>query len=298
MANPSAFHLPAGVELRIERDGVHLKHRGDVFLESTLGLPFASVEAGGDLTVRLERITGVLRCGGRLLLEGSVEAERLHGRIVIVKSTDVRARAISADREIQLGPAQLAVDAIVAPRITLDPKASGRVTVMESHNEPGPSKIKGGFSLADYQDMFGDAEHFLSDRGLSRLAPPDNTTLAPPPDEEEDDPQSLSIDALEPLDEDEPAFDPPTSRAAPRNPLVEAGLRDALQHIEACYEQGEKPPTLEALRRLIERQDHSGLRNQISDLWNDLLSFHQRRGLRPHHQVTHAFNRMFSLLQD
>ncbi len=315
MPKPAAFTLPPGLELDLSGDTLDISFDGDVHIENDLGRPLGRIRAGGDLTVKLARITGDLEAQGEVHLQGEIDAERVHGKTVVLGRQRTKCSTITADQTITIGAADLKVDAIVAPEIRLDPKASGRVTVIESLNERGATKIKGGFSVADYDDMIGDAAEFLAERGIQPLdrsvAPVSMGAKAPPaPDDEgisdeatamtdtpvesdeEDveDPLSLSLDDLEPLMEQ--ALD----GATPDEDLHQR-LSDGLARITASYDASDLPPAVEELRHLIEEKDYGALRQNITEIWNGLLGFHQKRGIRPHPQVTHAFNLIHGLVQ-
>ena len=316
MATPT-FTLPAGVDIQVSEGELSITYDGDIVLEQDLGRSLGVVRAGGDLTVRLPEISGDLQAGGTVTCSGTIRAVRVHGRNVVLGDQSITCRTITADETISIGAATLKVDAIVAPAIHLDPTAKGRVTVVESNNERGASKIKGGFSFADYDDMFGNAQEFLSERGIAPLdksvnpapsraaAPPPAAAppAAPPPpieesappapepeDEEEDtdDPLSLSLDDLEPLMEQAVGDD---------DEQLHAQLSDALNRITSCYAGGDLPPAVEELSHLIQQNDYATLRANITEVWNGLLGFHQQRGIRPNTQVTHAFNVIHNLVQ-
>ena len=74
-------------------------------------------------------------------------------------------------------------------------------------------------------------------------------------------------------------------------------LAEAMSRISTCYEGGDVPPAVNELQLLVEQRDIDALRDNITEVWNGLLSFHQKRGIRPHHQVTHAFNQIHGLIQ-
>lgn len=332
-----AFTLPDGLKLSVTEDRIDLEFDGDVEIEQNLGRRLGSVVVSGDLTVTLDVIDGDLRAGGVLRLHGEVDAGNLHAREVVLGKQGVKARAISASEKITIGAATVNADVIIAPEVNIDPKAQGRVTVIESGNDRNATKIKGGFGLADYEDMFGNSAEFLAQRGVAPLgqtpaspppvatptptAPPAPTrgasasvkpapprSTAPPAparaasavpqsetaktrgDEEEDtdDPLSLSLDDLEPLVE---------QGAKPTNDELHHRLSDALGRITACYEGTDLPPAVMELKDLVEQRDYDALRQNITEVWNGLLGFHQKRGIRPHHQVTHAFNVIHGLVQ-
>lgn len=304
MSKRPVFTLPAtGLELEYSGNNLSIKFDGDLVIEQTLGKNLTRAEATGHLTVRLPKVNAELRAGGTLTVTGDIDGGKLHGKQVVLDRQNVKCASISALERIAIGPAKLQCDVIIAPEIVLDPKVSGRVTVVESMNEVGPTKIKGGFTLADYEDTFANSAEFLAERGLTRLegrrAGSSSETIVPDqlPDEDEvvvedeeptDDPQSLSIEDMEPIAE-----------AAPINgEELHTKLADALGKIVTCYEGADLPPAISELKHLVEERDYAGLRQNITEVWNGLLGFHQKRGIRPHHQVTHAFNVIHGLVQE
>ncbi|MFT4623783.1 MAG: hypothetical protein ACI8PZ_002439 [Myxococcota bacterium] len=289
MSERAAFVLPTGLDLDLAGDALSVRFDGDVTLETTLGRRLEHVEATGDITLDLPLVTGTVIAGGKLTIRGEVDASRLSGRHVEIGRQKVKCEAISAHHRISIGAASLKVDAIIAPEIVLDPNASGRVTVIESHNDRGASKIKGGFSVADYEDMIGSADEFLSARGLTRLS--DNAdTVAMSSDEDIEDPESLSIEDIEPIDD---LVEPVHSS----DYALDAKLDDAVTRVLSCYQDAaDIPPSVTTLRTIVADRDYALLGERITDVWNDLLSYHQQRGIRPHHQVTHAFNVIHGLV--
>ena len=294
MTKRPVFTLPAtGLVMDLSGPELTIEYDGDLVIEQTFGKVLKRAHATGNLTVKLDRVTGSLTSGATLTVIGDVDADKLHGRQVVLDRQAIKCRAISAEERITLGAARLTVDIIIAPEIIVDPKASGRVTVIESLNDVGPTKIKGGFNLADYEDTLGNSDEFLSDRGLGRLDGRDrDETPVPAPehtDEERvDDPQSLSIEDMEPLAE----------QPAQGTEELHRKLSEALVKIVGCYEGADLPPAIAELKHLVESKDYPGLRQSITEIWNGLLGYHQKRGIRPHHQVTHAFNVIHGLVQE
>lgn len=294
MPKRPTFVLPAGLEIDLAEDTLSIRYDGDVRIEDTGDRTIDEIHAGGDLDLAVEVATGRLVAGGTLTISSEIQADHIHAREVILGRQKIRCKAISATQRITVGAARLTVDCIIAPEINLDPKASGRVTVIESHNEVGASRIKGGFSLADYDDMFGNAEEFLAERGLEPLGEAGALPHLPEPplssdDEDIEDPLSLSIDDIEPLME-QVQQDHATSE-------LHTQLSDALERIMSCYEGHDLPPAISELQLLVQQGNYDALRQNITEVWNGLLGFHQKRGIRPHHQVTHAFNVIHGLVQ-
>jgi hypothetical protein len=337
MGTRPTFTLPEGLKMDLSAERITIQYEGDVEIEVDLGRRFAGVHAGGDLTVKLPAISGDLVAEGVLKVMGDVsDCGRLQGREVVLGRQTIRCKVITATERIVLGPGNVTCDVMMAPEITIDPKAQGRVTVLECQNERGASKIKGCLSLSDYEDMIGNARDFLAQRGLTPLPGSLTTTgpsspmttgsiatgtinaaaLSPTPtptprtevpprraeppkrasskkktdDEDVDDPLSLSLDDLEPLVEQAEA------NGTAEDHDLQQRLADALGRITACYEGTDLPPAVEELRSLVEHRDYDGLRQNITEVWNGLLGFHQKRGIRPHHQVTHAFNVIHGLV--
>jgi hypothetical protein len=309
MAEP--FVLPAGLQLSTADGVLTIRYPGDVVIDQDLGMDSLDIEADGDIEINLPRVTGTMRAGGTLSIVGEVDGGSLHGTQVVLGNADVVCSAIAASERIEVGPALLHVDVIIAPMIDIDPDAHGRVTVIESKNERGPTKIKGGFSLQEYEELIGNAEAFLAERGLQPLdgaaitkatAPSKGKAKKapaaplPPPvevDEDMDDPLSLSTDELA-LEE------VPEANVASADDIdeeLQQALQDAVDRIVSCYASGELPPPVEELKVLVGARDYGVLRAKITLVWNGLLGYHQKRGIRPHHQVTHAFNVIHGLLQ-
>lgn len=136
------------------------------------------IGAGGGVAVSGSTTVDHLATGGDVHLRGAVTAGTVVGGTIRLDGGAITAKGLQGSRAVHVGAAKLAVDAIIAPEVHVDPKTAGRVTVVESQNELGPNAIKGGFRLADYAEMFGDPQAFLRDRGLVGLG---ETPAAPPP---------------------------------------------------------------------------------------------------------------------
>lgn len=316
MSKRPALVIPEGLELELVDDALRLRFDGDAHIMHSAGKRVTSIRVTGDLVLALPSVSGSVVVGGKLSIFGDFEAGAIHAGEIEIGGGNVKCRSITASERITVGASELAVDAIMAPEIVLDPKTHGRVTVIESQNARNATRIKGGFSLADYEDMFGPADTFLAERGLIRLEagqllpePAAEANPTPPKAKAKPSkaPKAEPEPAAEPAIEDEEPVDDPLSLSfEDLEPLAETGdnerietnnkLTDAMERILACYEGGELPPSISDLREIIEASDHERLATHVTDIWNALLSFHQKRGIRPHHQVTHAFNLIHSLV--
>ncbi len=329
MAN--AFVLPADLGLSLDDGMFNLTHDGDVTLEQTFGKEIGTIHAKGDLTLRLPLTTGNLRADGTLMIDGNIEGEVIRGREVHLNGARITARSISATEKIVIGPTRLKVDIIIAPEIVIHPKSTGRVTVIESHNELEPTRVRGGYSLSEYEEDFGDGTAFLEQRGVSRLSgtmPPETGDL-PLEETEEAEPLVEDIHELgqyvEPITDsgrggdsdaapEETEEDPPSLPSADRVPLdeppevvlatlppdedpLQLRLTQAMNRIVTCYGD-EVPPPVVRLKELVDNRDYDELRGAITSAWTGLLGYHQKEGIRPHHQVTHAFNVIHGIVSE
>ncbi|MCK6507153.1 hypothetical protein L6R53_27920 [Myxococcota bacterium] len=166
-------------------------------------LQVASLVAGGGLQAQRVQAEGALR------LAGTVVATRLEADTIEVGSGRLEVRVIQGGSAVRIGALPVRADIVIAPTVTLAPKTSGRISVVESATEVGSSKVKGCLSLEDLEDLFGNAEQFLAERQVVRLGgapPPKSRPLEdeePPASEpdvlvEVEDPQESMLSSLTP----------------------------------------------------------------------------------------------------
>ena len=74
-------------------------------------------------------------------------------------------------------------------------------------------------------------------------------------------------------------------------------LAHTVQRIVDCYAEAELPPAVERLRALVESRSYAEVRAEITNIWSELLKYHQKKGIRIHHQVTTTFNAVNSLVK-
>lgn len=203
MSDITPFVLPDGANVSVGGNTLVLRHEGDVVLEQTLGRRLVRLESGGDVTLRVRRVTGAIRAAGLLTLEGDADCEELRGRVIELGAVEVRARAIVATEKVVIRGTRLAVDVIVAPEVVIDAKASGRVRVVDCLHEQPPSRVRGCLSLEDYEADFGGVAEFLARRGVEPVSP-----LPEPRDEASVAPPSADPDGTGEAVDDEAAYEP------------------------------------------------------------------------------------------
>lgn len=277
-----------------------------------------TLHAKGPLTLRgaVEAIEAVSE--DSVHVEGRVSAERLRAPLVRVGSGECTAKAIQGLRTVHLGAARLTVEIVIAPQVEVTPQATGRVNVIECRNELAPNGLKGGFGLAEYAEFTGiDADDFLRRRGLSplgavapELAPvpgsaasqgldlsEDLITLNSENEEPEASQQDIREADLEPVEHSEELdLDDPAALARPHDEF-QAQLLDTVDQIASSYASAEEPPSITALRELVQSRQYDRVRDQLTPLWNDLIRYHQKRNLRVAHKVTIKFNALNTLVR-
>ena len=129
---------------------------------------------------RIENMDGELsasRIEGRAAvdLRGNVVANHVGAPSVSIHEGHLQAKAVEASETVRLGSAELHVDIVMAPTVTVDPHTRGRVAVIESANDLGPNGLRGAFRLDEFAEFTNqNPEEFLADRGVSgRGAIPD-----------------------------------------------------------------------------------------------------------------------------
>lgn len=78
---------------------------------------------------------------------------------------------------------------------------------------------------------------------------------------------------------------------------VYAQMTDTVGRIVACYDADTMPPAIVQLQEMVEARNYTGIRDDITNIWNQLLKFHQKRGLRIQPQVTTTFNSINSIVR-
>jgi len=109
---------------------------------------------------------------GDVFLNGRVRARVVRGRTVHFQEGQLAADLVEAQAEVVLSGARLNVLHVKAPRVVVDPDADGMLLVVESQNEIGRTRARGGFRTA--ADARGALEQFarLTAGGASASATP------------------------------------------------------------------------------------------------------------------------------
>lgn len=342
MPRKEAFTIPGGLRLSAGPDGTDIEYDGDIVLQGSplprlgrirssggdvhvkadgevgsIEAPNGSVSVSsrlkaGSISGRAITMTGELQVGeinatGALELRGATTANAIRGESVFVESPTLSARSIEGRRGIRVGRGRIQADVLIAPSVVLDSGVSGKITVVESHNDLGAHAVRGCLRLADLDDMGGNAQAFLEERGLTRLdsAAPTVEPVAAPVVAPSRAPSVPAIEAhraetappappaqLE-LEDDVDEIEP--EPVEPSDP-VQDELNAVLSRILGCYG-GDLPPAIVDIRDWIQRRDYAAVRDGITGAWNQLLKYHQKQGLRIQPQVTSSFNQLNALVR-
>ncbi|RME24157.1 MAG: hypothetical protein D6798_11865, partial [Deltaproteobacteria bacterium] len=78
---------------------------------------------------------------------------------------------------------------------------------------------------------------------------------------------------------------------------IHGQMQETISRIVSCYVHTEMPPAVTRLKDLVDARDYERIRTDITQIWNQLLKFHQKRGMRIQPQVTTTFNTINSLVR-
>src|SRR6185436_8324259 len=227
-----------------------------------------------------------LESPGSIDIDGKdLEVTNVRGGDVAIAAKTVKAKVEHGTSSVTVGPVKITADIVMAPEVQVDPKCTGKVTVIEARNDVAAPGIKGGLSLEDLEDAFGNSAQFLSERGLAPLsgsAPPPAARVAEEPEEEEaevevdhgdngvgeaaDLDEAMVEDDADGKDEielDEPA--PPPPAPAGVDPAIHQEIVDTVARIEACYADTELPPAVMRLQGLVADRDYQAIRSSITE---------------------------------
>jgi len=90
---------------------------------------------------------------------------------------------------------------------------------------------------------------------------------------------------------------PESDLTRPAEDPLQGKLMEILARIDGCYGEGDEPPAINQLRTMVSDSRYRELQEEIANIWNDLLRYHQQRSLRVPHRVTNSFNTINSLVR-
>lgn len=238
MSKHQPFVIPAGVRLEITDNSASIEHAGDVIIHGGFRKNLERVVSHeGSVVLRGEfNVEHLEAPRGTVRLEGPIRANRVHASNVEIVGSTFQGKAVRGSRQVIIGETRITADIVMAPRVEINPKASGRIPVVECHNDTGSTAIKGCFNLREYEELIGDAGAFLAERGLSPLEPAPDEDGSDEEDAEEE-PSGAVIetsgadDAPAPVTGEEESVEDPDTSPGPLPVVVpvEAGFHVKVQ---------------------------------------------------------------------
>jgi hypothetical protein len=165
------FVLPTGAVLDQSDGTLSISYDGDIILEQSCSLPIGRIQAGGDILLRMDNVQGTIIAGGRLIINGNVDAEWLHGSEIhisrrVFQESVVRAKYITAIKRVVICDTEITADMVLAPKLEIDKKTTGVVNVVDCHHKVDLPNIKGKIRLVEHQNSFGNIDTLVDDDGL------------------------------------------------------------------------------------------------------------------------------------
>jgi len=367
-------------DLKTTAGSLHLNGAVEAKTISTAG----NLHASGPVTA------DAVHADGTIAANHGVTARTLSGGTVELAGENLNISVVRAQESISVGAGAIRSDILIAPSVTLSADTTGKVTVVESHNNLSASAVKGCLSLTDLEEFGLDAQGFLDKHGIKPLGEPggapepevaepepdvvasideDETEDEEEDDEEEPEPEAPAEDNLAPIataeadgedtlsveldisedglaeldgdsllgefELDEPNEPIDLDGLGELEPIEQASVEvelelgeasstdesveelfgltieeedeedevytqmvETIARIESCYEDSELPPMITLLSEMVEARNYEGIRNDITNIWNQLLKFHQKRGLRIQPQVTTTFNTINKIVRE
>lgn len=248
MPKHQPFVIPSGVRFLIAETGISIEHAGDVILHGALPRKVETIRSTeGSIVLRGDMEVQTLDAPqGTVRMEGAIKANRVTGNVVEIVGTAFQAKAVRATHQVVVGPTRITADVLIAPRIDINPKASGRIPVVDCHNDLGATAIKGCFSIKEYEELIGNASSFLAERGVTALEEGGEAAAAEEEDPEEE--RSGAVIEAQGLDDapaqepaEEPVEDPDTYPGPSVAPPAGKGFQVTLEVPESFEPELELP---------------------------------------------------------
>lgn len=150
--------IPSGFKMHVENDGVVIGNEGNVFIEGKLNLKVTTLfSRDGSVFLNSKESVSISRieapCGD-VVLSGVFNIDTISAKNIKFTEGQLNARFLIAQEHAVITGNSLRVDVLLAKNVELGNNVKGRVTVLESENETGPSQLKGCFHIDEYLEIF------------------------------------------------------------------------------------------------------------------------------------------------
>lgn len=310
MSNPGAFVLPAGVRLSFDDGALSIHNEGDIVIEGapsqrlgTLRSESGSVRLSSAANLALQAIEAP---AGDVQLDGKFSLGSIRAKNIDFANGALKVTVLKAGEAVRLAGERVEADVVVAQRVDIAASAKGRATAIQSVEEVGPHKLKGGFSLSEFVGLVPNGADILQAHGIdvpasedgdepsdeepepaaerSRSSPPRAERPPPPRPAAAPPPPPADSPVLEPFEPSIPSIpsinfepEPPTPLAPAQVPAeVRSAVADAVDKIVLSYRNRETPPPVLLMKRMVDADEWKSLKLQINTIWSDLLKYHQQ----------------------
>ena len=82
------------------------------------------------------------------------------------------------------------------------------------------------------------------------------------------------------------------------DPALDARITDAVTELVGYYADVELPPVVQRLAQLVAERDYKTVRDEVDDIWNQLLRYHKQKKLRPQPSLTTTFNTIHAIVRE
>ena len=387
-----SFVLPDGITLSMTDQGLVIENQGDIILHGQIegGIHSLTSVEGNVVLSNDFTLHQISAPNGAVAIHGRIEADRIEAASVEADGDGFVVRVVQATESISVGETTTHAEVLIAPVVKLSSNAVGRITVVESHNELGATKVKGCLTLADLEELFDGSEGFIrgweitplrksSTKATPKPAPrkpaarktaPKKAAAKPAPEPEPEpepepapEPESVIVEEAPPVEvaaaepeeaaapppvEEEPAkvesveavveaeaedesddaadsdgpapisMPSPTAATGERaeqveqlfdlfdeteeesgaDPELHARISGAVTELVSYYSDVDLPPVVQRLAQLVAEKDYKTVRDEVDDIWNQLLRYHKQQKLRPKPSLTTTFNTIHAIVRE
>lgn len=379
-----SFVLPDGITLSMTDQGLVIENQGDIVLHGQIeGGIHSLTSIDGNVVLNNDfTLHHIHAPNGAVEIHGRIEADRIEAASVEADGDGFVVRVVQASESISVGETTTHAEVLIAPVVKLASNAVGRITVVESHNELGATKVKGCLALSDLEELFDGSEGFIRGWEITPLRksgrkatpkpaapkktpakksapkpspakPKAKTPPAPAPEPEEAPepvepepaaepeappaapepepaPEATPAEPPTPVEtvveaEEEDALDgpPPITMPSPQasgeraeqveqlfdlfdeteedsgtDPEIDARISDAVAELVSYYADVDLPPVVQRLAQLVAEKDYKTVRDEVDDIWNQLLRYHKQQKLRPKPSLTTTFNTIHAIVRE
>jgi outer membrane biosynthesis protein TonB len=89
-----------------------------------------------------------------------------------------------------------------------------------------------------------------------------------------------------------------TEEESGADPELHARITGAVNELVSYYADVDLPPVVQRLAQLVAEKDYKTIRDEVDDIWNQLLRYHKQQKLRPKPSLTTTFNTIHAIVRE